>query len=145
MIYFLHTLCKHKQKKYKYTEIFALIPSFVKEGLLTEDEKKSLKQYIITKNPDLSLEMKGYNENKDKRKLVESLKIIAGITQMSSPVDTGLILKKRKNGRKKAPAKKEEKPQDLGIQDCDFGQSPVVNTRTPIFRESDDDDDDDDE
>ena len=88
--------------------------------------------------------MKGYNENKDKRKLVESLKIIAGITQMSSPVDTNLMLKKRKNGRKKAPAKAADKPkEDIGIQDCDFGQSPVVNTRNPVFREESDDEDDD--
>ncbi len=130
------------EQKYKYTEIFALIPSFVKEGLITEEEKKSLKQFIITKNPDLALEMRTYAENQDKRKLVESLKVIAGLTQMSSPVDTNLLLMKKKKGRK-ANANKKKMPNpenELGIKDCDFGQSPVINTRTPVFRDESDED-----
>ena len=124
------------EQKFKYTEIFTLIPQFLKEGLITEDEKRIIKENIIKNNPDLTLEMNQYAEDHDKRKLVDNLKVMFDITKMSSPVDNDLFRRKRTHRRTKMEEEKKghaKNFQGLGVQFCDYGQSPVINTKTPVF------------
>ena len=88
--------------KYKHSEILSLITQSKKEGLITDEERKIMKEFIVNKEPDLTDDLKEYENDKDLRKLVETLKVLSEITQMSSPVDNNLIDRKRKKQQKKA-------------------------------------------
>ena len=115
--------------KYSYSQILSLITQCKKEGLITDEERKTMKECIITKEPDLSVDLKEYEKDHDLRKLVETLKVMSGITDMSSPADTGLMDLKRKHRREKKKQKKVEKIEEdeNGLMECDFGASPTLN------------------
>ena len=81
--------------KYKFSQVLSLISQAKKEQLLTDEERKKIKEHIITEEPDLTLEMEKYNKEQDLSGLVETLKLLAGITKMSSPLDNSLFQKKR--------------------------------------------------
>ena len=50
--------------KYELTQILTLIYQAKKDQLLTEDERKSIKEFIISNEPDLTVEMERYNKKK---------------------------------------------------------------------------------
>ena len=78
------------------------------QGLITDDERRIMKEFIVTKEPDLTIDLAEYE--KDLRKLLESLKVMSDLTQMSSPVDNNLIDRKRKKQHEHAkPMKKKVK------------------------------------
>ena len=85
--------------KYSYSEILSLITQCKKEGLISDEERKTMKECIITKEPDLRVDLEEYQKDHDLRKLVETLKVMSGLTDMSSPADTGLMDLKRKKHR----------------------------------------------
>ena len=85
--------------KYELTQILTLIYQAKKDQLLTEDERKAIKEHIITTEPDLTVEMEKYNSDKDLGALVETLKLSAGLTAMSSPLDSSLLKKKKQHQR----------------------------------------------
>ena len=102
--------------KYKHSEILSLINQSKKEGFITDEERKIMKEFIVNKEPDLTDDLKKYENDKDLRKLVETLKVLSEITQMSSPVDNNLIDRKRKKQQKlKLRKKKIKKQQKLKI------------------------------
>ena len=121
--------------KYELTQILTLIYQAKKENLLTEDERKTIKEHIITSEPDLTVEMEKYNTDKDLGALVETLKLSAGLTEMSSPLDSSLLKKKKKIQRDKKMQEKKKKPEekkvdeeenDVGLTECELGNSPVI-------------------
>ncbi len=119
--------------KYELTQILTLIYQAKKDQLLTEDERKAIKEHIITTEPDLTVEMEKYNSDKDLGALVETLKLSAGLTAMSSPLDSSLLKTKKRNQRnKKEKSKKEEKKvemeedNNMGLTECELGNSPVI-------------------
>ena len=58
--------------------------------------------------------MERYNKKKDLKDLVETLKLLAGLTAMSSPLDTNLLKSKHRNQkRKKMEEKKKMKNKKL--------------------------------
>ena len=125
--------------KYKFTQVLSLISQAKKENLLTDEERKTIKEHIISEEPDLTLEMEKYNQEKDLSGLVETLKLLAGITAMSSPLDNSLFQKKRDQQHKKR--KKTEKNDklnvekagdevDVQINECEIGNSPVFQPKT---------------
>ena len=129
--------------KYKHSEILSLINQSKKEGFITDEERKIMKEFIVNKEPDLTDDLKEYENDKDLRKLVETLKVLSEVTQMSSPVDNNLIDRKRKKQQKK---KKEQKPvkieeEDIHLDNCDIGCSPQLNFGKSIKKVYDDDDD----
>ena len=65
--------------KSKLSQILTLISKAKKENLLTDDEKKIIKVYIIENEPDLTVEIDKYNKDKDLRSLVDSLKTYSSI------------------------------------------------------------------
>ena len=81
--------------------------------------------------------MEKYNKDKDLGGLVETLKLLAGITKMSSPLDNSLFQKKREQQHKKRrkTAKNEkiiENPSDeveVQITECEIGNSPVFQPK----------------
>ena len=93
--------------KYKFSQVLSLISQAKKENLLTDEERKTIKEHIISEEPDLTLEMEKYNQDKDLSGLIETLKLLAGITAMSSPLDNSLFQRKRDQQHKKR--KKTEK------------------------------------
>ena len=111
-----------------------LIYQAKKDQLLTEDERKAIKEHIITTEPDLTVEMEKYNSDKDLGALVETLKLSAGLTAMSSPLDSSLLKKKKHNQRnKKEKSKKDEEKKvemeednNMGLTECELGNSPVI-------------------
>ena len=124
--------------KYKFSQVLLLISQAKKEQLLTDDERKTIKEHIITEEPDLTLEMERYNKDKDLSGLVETLKLLAGITKMSSPLDNSLFQRKREQQHKKR--KKNEKNDklkvenngdevDVQINECEIGNSPVFQPK----------------
>jgi len=124
--------------KYKFTQVLSLISQAKKENLLTDEERKTIKEHIISEEPDLTLEMEKYNQEKDLSGLVETLKLLAGITAMSSPLDNSLFKKKREQQHKKR--KKTEKNDklnvekaadevDVQINECEIGNSPVFQPK----------------
>ena len=126
--------------KYKFTQVLSLITQAKKEQLLTDDERKKIKEHIISEEPDLTVEMEKYNKDKDLTGLIETLKLLAGITAMSSPLDNSLFQKK-KDHQHERNKKNEEKSQktkgdtqddemDVQINECDFGNSPVFQPKT---------------
>ena len=120
--------------KYKYTQVLSLISQAKKEGLLLDDERKTIKEHIITEEPDLTLEMEKYNKDQDLSGLVETLKLLAGITKMSSPLDNSLFQRKReqqhKRKKKTSSKTKEEDEVDMEINECEIGNSPVFQPKT---------------
>ena len=125
--------------KYKFNQVLSLISQAKKENLLTDEERKTIKEHIISEEPDLTLEMEKYNQEKDLNGLVETLKLLAGITAMSSPLDNSLFQKKRDQQHKKR--KKTEKNDklnvekagdevDVQINECEIGNSPVFQPKT---------------
>ena len=122
--------------KFKHSEILSLITQSKKEGLITDEERKIMKEFIVNKEPDLTDDLKEYENDKDLRKLVE-------ITQMSSPVDNNLIDRKRKKQQKKKVEQKPKKAEEeeLHVEDCEIGCSPQLNFGKSIKRNFDDDDD----
>ena len=120
--------------------VLALIAQAKKEQLLTEDEKKKIKEHVISEEPDLTIEMEKYNKDHDLIGLVETLKLLAGITAMSSPLDNSLFQKKKdhQHEKKKKNEEKSEKTQansqedemDVQVNECDFGNSPVFVPKT---------------
>ena len=124
--------------KYKFTQVLSLISQAKKENLLTDEERKTIKEHIISEEPDLTLEMEKYNKEKDLSGLVETLKLLAGITAMSSPLDNSLFQKKRDQQHKKR--KKTDKTEklkvenadeevDVQINECEIGNSPVFQPK----------------
>ena len=123
--------------KYKYTQVLSLISQAKKENLLTDEERKTIKEHIISEEPDLTLEMEKYNKDQDLSGLVETLKLWVGITKMSSPLDNSLFKKKRDQQHKKK--KKIEKNEnivenggeevDVQINECEIGNSPVFQPK----------------
>ena len=108
--------------KYDFTQILTLIYQAKKEQILTEEERKTIKEHIITNEPDLTVAIEAYNKDKS----------------MSSPLDTTLLQRKKMNQKKKKQDKKnngEEKKIDLdeencmGLQECDLGNSPVIQPK----------------
>ena len=123
--------------KYKFTQVLTLISQAKKEQLLTDDEKKRIKEHIICSEPDLTTDMEKYNKDKDLGGLMETLKLLAGITAMSSPLDNSLFQKKRDQQHKKRKKPEEKtKPEsqddevDVQMNECDFGNSPVFQPKT---------------
>ena len=126
--------------KYKFTQVLALISQAKKEQLLTDDERKKIKEHIISEEPDLTIEMEKYNKDNDLSGLVETLKLLAGITAMSSPLDNSLFQKKRDQQHKKRKKNhdknekikedKQEDEVDVQMNECDFGNSPVFQPKT---------------
>ena len=126
--------------KYKFSQVLALIAQAKKEQLLTEDEKKKIKEHVISEEPDLTIEMEKYNKDHDLIGLVETLKLLTGITAMSSPLDNSLFQKKKdhQHEKKKKNEEKSEKTQansqedemDVHVNECDFGNSPVFVPKT---------------
>ena len=55
--------------------------------MITDDERRIMKEFIVTKEPDLTIDLAEYEKDHDLRKLLESLKVMSDLTQMSSPVD----------------------------------------------------------
>ena len=124
--------------KYKFTQVLALISQAKKEQLLTDDERKKIKEHIISEEPDLTIEMEKYNKEKDLSGLIETLKLLAGITAMSSPLDNSLFQKKRdqqhkkkkKGEERKDNTKEQEDEVDVQINECEIGNSPVFQPKT---------------
>ena len=50
--------------KYKFTQVLALISQAKKEQLLTDDERKKIKEHIISEEPDLTIEMEKEYQNR---------------------------------------------------------------------------------
>ena len=125
--------------KHKFTQVLSLISQAKKEQLLTDEERKKIKEHIISEEPDLTTEMEKYNKDNDLSGLVETLKLLAGITAMSSPLDNSLFQKKRDQQhkkRKKNEDKDKTKPNteedevDVQINECEIGNSPVFQPKT---------------
>ena len=124
--------------KYKFSQVLSLISQAKKEQLLTDDERKTIKEHIITEEPDLTLEMEKYNKEQVLSGLIETLKLLAGITKMSSPLDNSLFQKKRAQQHKKRPKndkndkikiENEEDEVEVQINECEIGNSPVFQPK----------------
>ena len=121
--------------KYKYSQILSLISQAKKEQLLEDEERKKIKEHIITTEPDLSLEMEKYNKEKDLSSLIETLKLLAGITSMSSPLDSALMNKKKNKQHKRAKNFKLQVDSggpdeaEVQINECEIGNSPVFQPK----------------
>ena len=125
--------------KHKFTQVLGLISQAKKEQLLTDEERKKIKEHIISEEPDLTTEMEKYNKDKDLSGLVETLKLLAGITSMSSPLDNSLFQKKRDQQHKKrkknedkdkTKSNTEEDEVDVQINECEIGNSPVFQPKS---------------
>ena len=124
--------------KYELTQILTLIYQAKKDNLLTEEERKTIKEHIITTEPDLTVEMEKYNSDKDLGALVETLKLSAGLTAMSSPLDNTLWEKKKRNQRRKKEEKKkkheekkvDEEENEMELAECELGNSPIAKPKS---------------
>ena len=122
--------------KYELTQILTLIYQAKKDNLLTDDERKAIKEHIITSEPDLTVEMEKYYKDQDLGALVETLKLSAGLTAMSSPLDSSLLKKKKQNQRRNKKKKSEEKKvdveeeTDVKLDQCEIGNSPLIMPKT---------------
>ena len=114
--------------KNELTQVLTLIYQAKKEQFITDDEKKIIKEHIITTEPDLTVELDQYNKDNDLSSFVETLKLRVGITAMSSPLDTNLIKAKRHRGKKKGAPKEEKKVEidDDILKGCELGNSPLI-------------------
>ena len=129
--------------KYKFTQVLSLISQAKKEQLLTDEERKTIKEHVISEEPDLTLEMEKYNQDQDLCGLVETLKLLAGITKMSSPLDNSLFQKKRERQHKKTKKtekidklKVENAPDEgeLQINECEIGNSPLFQPKKLVIK-----------
>ena len=124
--------------KYKYSQVLSLISQAKKEQLLLDEDRKAIKEHIITEEPDLTLEMEKYNKEKDLSGLMETLKLLAGITKMSSPLDNSLFRKKRiqqhskKNKNNKKAKDNPTEEVEMEINECEIGNSPVFQPKKLI-------------
>ena len=52
--------------------------------MITDDERRIMKEFIVTKEPDLTIDLAEYEKDHDHdlRKLLESLKVMSDLTQM---------------------------------------------------------------
>ncbi len=123
--------------KYKFSQVLALISQAKKEQLLSDDERKKIKEHIISEEPDLTIEMEKYNKDQDLVGLVETLKLLAGITAMSSPLDNSLFQKKKAHQKKKnqnqevsSKADTKDDEVDVHLDECEIGNSPVFQPKT---------------
>ena len=125
--------------KHKFTQVLGLISQAKKEQLLTDEERKKIKEHIISEEPDLTTEMEKYNKDKDLSDLVKTLKLLTGIIAMSSPLDNSLFQKKRDQQHKKkkknddkdkTKSNTEEDDVDVQINECEIGNSPVFQPKT---------------
>ena len=125
--------------KHKFTQVLGLISEAKKEQLLTDDERKKIKEHIISEEPDLTTEMEKYNKDKDLSGLVETLKLLAGITAMSSPLDNSLFqkkkfhqhkIKKKNEDKDKTKSNTEEDEVDVQMNECEIGNSPVFQPKS---------------
>ena len=124
--------------KYEQTQVLTLIYQANKENFITDEEKKIMKEHIISTEPDLTVEMEKYNKDQDLSGLVETLKLLAGITAMSSPLDNSLFQKKRdqqhkkkKKGEERKDSQKEQEDEvDVQINECEIGNSPVFQPKS---------------
>ena len=114
--------------KYDQTQVLTLIYQAYKEKYITDEEKKIMKEHIISTEPDLTVEMEDYNKNKDMSSLIETLKLRVGLTNMSSPLDTNLLKIKHRRGKKKGQEEKkvETQEEELGLNECELGNSPLI-------------------
>ena len=133
--------------QFKFTEILTLVNLAKKQEIINDEEKKTIKAFIIQKEPNLTLELEEYEKDQDLRKLIETLKLLCGITEMSSPVDNNLIDRKRKKQKTKKLSKRENKnkieadDEEIDLKKCDYGASPeIVFNKKTIPHESDDED-----
>lgn len=94
-----------------YSEILNLVAQAGKDGIINPNDKKTIKEFIINNEPNLSKEMDEYNNDKDLNKLMETLKVMCGIEEISSPEGKRLMEAKRKRGHKK-------KNCELNLQAC---------------------------
>ena len=53
--------------RYDQAQVWTLIYQANKEKYITDEEKKIMKEHIISTEPDLTVEMEDYNKNKDIR------------------------------------------------------------------------------
>jgi len=51
--------------KYEQTQVLTLIYQANKDKFITDEEKKIMKEHIISTEPDLTVEMEQYNKDKD--------------------------------------------------------------------------------
>ena len=118
--------------KYDQTQVLTLIYQAHKEKYITDEEKKIMKEHIISTEPDLTVEMEDYNKNKDMSSLIETLKLRVGLTNMSSPLDTNLLKIKLHRGKKRGQEEKkvETKEEDIGLNECELGNSPLIMPKT---------------
>ena len=116
------------KSKNELTQVLTLIYQAKKDQYITDDEKKIIKEHIITTEPDLTVELDQYNKDNDLSSFVETLKLRVGITPMSSPLDTKLFEIKKHRGKKKGAAKEEKKVEidDDILKDCELGNSPLI-------------------
>ena len=122
--------------KYKYTQVLNLISEAQKENRITKEDRKKIKEYILMNEPDLATEIEQYNRDKDLSRLIETLKVVAGITEMSSPLDNTIFKRRRevkthgKKGKNKAPEEnKGGKDVEFGPVECDLGNSPDIKPK----------------
>ena len=122
--------------KYKYTQVLNLISEAQKENRITKEDRKQIKECILMNEPDLTLEIEQYNKDKDLSRLIETLKVVAGITEMSSPLDNSVFKRKKevkikgKKGKSKAPEENKD-GNDIGFDavECDLGNSPDIKPK----------------
>lgn len=50
--------------------------------MITDDERRTMKEFIVTKEPDLTIDLAECEKDHDLRKLLESLKVMSDLTQM---------------------------------------------------------------
>ena len=118
--------------KYEQTQVLTLIYQANKENIITDEEKKIMKEHIISTEPDLTVEMEKYNKDKDISSFIETLKLRVGLTTMSSPLDTNLLKIKKHRGKKRGAEEKkvEIKEEDIGLNECELGNSPLIMPKT---------------
>ena len=62
-----------------------------------------------------------------------------GLTDMSSPADSGLmdLKRRRQHGKKKKKKEKKEEVEEIGLDECDIGASPTLNFEKRIPKDYD--------
>ena len=124
--------------KYELTEPLNLIYQAKKDNLITEEERKTIKEYIITKEPDLTTSLGKYNKTKDLKALMEAIKFLAKIPFTSSTTDIFLLKAKKRNylNKKKKELKKKNKKQEEENVETDKNDNnglPLINLVNCIF------------
>ena len=110
---------------FKHSKIFALLNTAKKQGVIDDNEKNTIKEFFIDKEPDLTLELEEYDQDQDLNKLMDSIKLICSITDLSSPVDNGLMARKKRT--QKFVKKQKSFHEEIEVENCDLGCSPVID------------------